>query len=145
MVKIKTNRGIKMATTYKIFISHSWQHSGDLKKLQTLLENRGYFNVEFEEVTKDEPINSANAAYIKTRLKGKISNSDIVLAIAGIYASHSDWMEWELDTAQDELIPIVGIIPHGQERISKTVSDRSLADIKWNTESIVKAIREYTN
>ena len=40
-------------------------------------------------------------------------------------------------------IPIVGIIPRGQERISKVVFDNSIADIRWNTESIVQAIRNY--
>lgn len=132
-----------MAKTYHIFISHSWQNSDALEKLQKLLNDRGYFNVEFEEVTKDEPINSDNASYIKSRLTKKIENSDIILGLAGIYASHSDWMEWELDKAIEKKIPIVGVIPRGQERISKTVSSRSVADVRWNTESIVAAIRDY--
>lgn len=88
-----------MAKTYSIFISHSWDNSDDLEKLQNLLNERGYFNVEFKEVTKGEPINSDNADYIKQSLKNKINNSNIVLGLAGIYASHSDWMEWELDKA----------------------------------------------
>lgn len=91
-----------MAKTYSVFISHSWGHADDLKKLRNLLEERGYFHVEFNEASPDEPINSENSAYIKRRLKEKISNSDIVLGIAGMYASHSDWMEWELDTALEE-------------------------------------------
>ena len=76
-------------------------------------------------------------------MKEKISNSDIVLGIVGMYASHSDWMEWELDTALEEKVPIVGVIPLGQERISKVVTDRSVEDVHWNTESIVEAIRKW--
>ncbi|MCV6590294.1 MAG: TIR domain-containing protein [Marinobacterium sp.] len=132
-----------MAKTYNVFISHSWQNSDDLYKLRELLNNRGYFNVEFEEVSKDEPINSDNAYYIKRRLSEKIKKSNIVLGLAGIYASHSDWMEWELDKALENDIPIVGVIPRGQERISRTVSSRSIDDVRWNTESIVAAIRAY--
>lgn len=132
-----------MATTYRIFISHSWQHSDDLNNLRKLLNDRGYFNVEFEEVSKDEPINSKNAPYIKKRLSDKIGNSNIVLGLAGIYASHSEWIEWELDKAIALYIPIVGVIPWGQERISTTVSSRSIIDVHWNTESIVAAIREH--
>jgi hypothetical protein len=130
-----------MAKEYHIFISHSWSYSEDLENLRNLLRNRGYFNVEFEEAGADEPINSANAAYIKQRLKQKIKNSNIVLAIAGMYASYSEWMEWELDKALELDIPIVGIVPRGQERVSVTVSSRSKEDIRWNTESIVEAIR----
>lgn len=132
-----------MAKDYKIFVSHSWAHSDDLTALQNLLNSRGYFNVEFTEVSKDVPINSENATYVKSRLKSKIINSDIVLALAGVYASHSDWMIWELDTAVSNSIPIVGVIPRGQERISQEVYSRSKEDVRWNTESIVEAIRKH--
>lgn len=132
-----------MAKDYKIFVSHSWAHGDDLTALKNLLNGRGYFNVEFTEASKDVPINSENATYVKSRLKSKIINSDIVLALAGVYASHSDWMIWELDTAVSNSIPIVGVIPRGQERISQEVYNRSKEDVRWNTESIVEAIRKH--
>lgn len=132
-----------MVKEYSIFISHSWLHIGDLRGLRNLLEQRGYFNVQFKEATPDTPINSNNASYIKQQLKQKISNSNAVLGIAGIYASHSEWMTWELDTANELGIPIIGVIPRGQERISRIVSSRSKEDVRWNTESIVAAIRKW--
>lgn len=132
-----------MARNFKIFISHSWAHSDDLEDLQELLNERGYFNVEFLEASKQTPINSENAPYVKRVLKERIVNSNIVLGLAGIYASHSDWMVWEMETAQNNEIPIVGIIPKDQVRISKEVSTRSIIDVEWNIESIVSAIRAY--
>lgn len=132
-----------MAKPFKIFISHSWTYSEDLESLQRLLRERGYFNVEFLEASKKFPINSEYAPYIKRVLKERILDSNIVLALAGIYASHSDWMIWEMETAKANGIPIVGIIPRGQQRISSEVLTRSIADVKWNTESIVSAIRMY--
>ncbi|CEA16731.1 hypothetical protein ING2E5B_2001 [Fermentimonas caenicola] len=132
-----------MAKEFKIFISHSWAHSDDLEALQNLLNARGYFNVEFLEASKKVPINSENATYVKSVLRDRIRNSNIILALAGIYASHSEWMIWELETAQSYGIPIVGVIPRGQERISTEVYSRSKIDVRWNTESIVQAIRTY--
>lgn len=132
-----------MAKTYSVFISHSWGHVDDLKNLRRLLESRGYFHVEFEEASPAEPIDSNNSAYIRRRLRDKISNSDIVLGIAGMYASYSDWMRWELDTAIAEDVPIVGVTPWGQERISAVVSLRAKECVRWNTESIVEAIRKW--
>ncbi len=132
-----------MARTYSVFISHSWDHVDDLMNLRKLLEASGDFHVEFEEASPKEPINSDNSAYIRRRLKERISNSDIVLGIAGMYASYSDWMEWELDTAIAEEVPIVGVIPRGQKKISKVVTDRSVKDVHWNTKSIVEAIQEW--
>lgn len=132
-----------MAKDYKIFISHSWAHTNELEALQNLLNARGYFNVEFMEASKKVPINSQNAPYVKSVLKQKILNSNIILGLAGIYASHSEWMIWELETAKNNNIPIVGVIPRGRERISSEVYSRSLVDVKWNTESIIAAIRSY--
>lgn len=132
-----------MAKNYKVFISHSWSHIYDLKNLRNLLEERGYFNVEFEEATPDEPIDSENSEYIKRRLREKINNSNIVLGIAGMYASYSDWMQWELNIASKNDIPIVGVIPIGQERISTVVSSKAKEVVRWNTEKIVLAIRKW--
>ena len=133
-----------MIKEYHVFISHSWAHISDLENLRYLLQQKGYFNVEFEEVTPDYPINSQNADYIKRRLKQKISKSNIVLGIAGMYASYSEWMQWELDTAIDLGINIVGVIPRGQERISSVVRGKAEEIVRWNTDSIVTAIRKHT-
>lgn len=132
-----------MAKDYKIFISHCWRYPDDLRNLRNLLEERGYFNVRFQEASQDEPINSINAPYIKRVLKYRILDSDIVLGIAGMYASYSDWIAWELETAYNNSIPIIGVIPWGQERISATVTQYSKEDVRWNTESIVSAIRKH--
>ncbi len=130
-----------MAKEYKIFISHSWQYTDTLEALRNLLNARGYFRATYEESTKDKPINSESESYVKTRLTQKISGSDVILALAGVYASHSSWMQWELDKAIELEIPIIGVIPRGQDKISTIVSSRSIVDVRWNTESIVSAIR----
>lgn len=132
-----------MAKTYKIFISHSWSHVNDLKSLRNLLESRGYFNVEFTEFPPTDSINSMNTYYIRQRISERIAASDIVLGIARIYASYSDWMKWELDKAIEKGVPIIGVIPRGQERISAIVNDRADEIVHWNTESIVSAIRKH--
>ena len=114
-----------------------------MEALKKLINERGYFSATYEESTKDNPINSENESYVKTRLAKKIGDSDIILALAGVYASHSSWMEWELDKAIELGTPIVGVIPRGQERISSVVSSRSIVDARWNTESVVAAIRAH--
>ena len=45
--------------------------------------------------------------------------------------------------ALDEKIPIIGVAPWGQDRLSTVVTSKSVADVRWNTESIVAAIRNY--
>jgi hypothetical protein len=132
-----------MAKEYKICISHSWQYTDTLEALRNLINARGYFSATYEESTRDNPINSDDEGYVKRRLTQKIANSDVILALAGVYASHSSWMQWELDKAIELGIPVIGVIPRGQDRISSIVSTRSVVNIKWNTESIVSAIRAH--
>lgn len=132
-----------MARIYKIFISHSWTHVDDLKLLRNLLESRGYFNVEFTEFPPTDSIDSINTYYIRKRISERIEASDVVLGIAGVYASYSEWMRWELDKAIEKGIPVIGVIPRGQERISAIVKNRAIEIVHWNTESIVSAIRKH--
>lgn len=132
-----------MARTYKIFISHCWDYDDVLQHLKNLLDSRGYFPAEYTQVEKTHPINSGYASVIKTQITRRLEDSDIVLAIAGVYASYSDWMQWEMDKAKELGLNIVGVIPRGQERISTQVYSRSIVYVRWNTESIVDAIRQY--
>lgn len=130
-----------MLKVYKIFVSHSWDHVDDLMSLRRLLENRGYFNVEFEETPPHDPINSSNSDYIKSKIRNNIRNSDVVIGMAGVYASHSDWMRWELETAKSLNKPVLGVVPWGQVNVSAVVSNLADETVRWNTESIVDAIR----
>jgi len=130
-----------MAREFNVFISHSWSYHDDLLRLRNLLSTRGYFHVDFYEASYDTPINSINASYIKQALKKKITDSDIVLVIAGVYATHSEWIGWELETAYKNNVPIVGVVPFGAERMSTVVKDYADEIVRWNTESIVEAIR----
>lgn len=132
-----------MARDLNIFISHSWGSHDELLRLRNLLNARPYFRTEFSEVSKDIPINSVSADYIKRVLGEKIRGSSVLLAIAGIYASHSTWMEWEMDTAIRNGISVIGVIPHGASRVSQVVASRSVEQVRWNTESIVEAIRRH--
>lgn len=132
-----------MAKHYNIFISHSWQYTDTLESLRNLINKKPNFSASYEESTRENPINSANETYIKSRLSKKIGDSNVVLALAGIYASHSSWMTWELDKAIQLGVPIIGVIPRGQIRISSVVSTRSVVNVRWNTESIISAINNY--
>ena len=133
-----------MAKTYKLFISHRWEYDNLLQNLKDLLNERGYFSAEYYQIEKDSPINSENASVIKANITKRLKETDVVLAIAGVSASYSEWMQWEMDKALELGLKIVGVIPRGNERISQEVYKRSVEDVRWNTESVVEAIRKYS-
>lgn len=133
-----------MARNYNLYISHSWRKNNELARLRILLDNRPYFPVEFLEASPDNPINSQNESYIRQRLSKKISSADVLLVMAGVYATTSEWIRFELEEAYDLGVPIIGVIPWGQTNISTTVRTYAKDIVGWNTESIVKSIRNYT-
>lgn len=133
-----------MAKTYSLFISHSWDHDDTLQSLKNLLNGRGYFSAVYMQVEKDCPINSEKAAVVKANITKRLQESDVLLAIAGVFASHSEWMQWEMNKAKELGLNVIGVIPRGQEHISKEVCNRSVKDVRWNADSIVEAIREYS-
>ena len=133
-----------MAKTYKLFISHRWEYDNLLQNLKNLLNERGYFYAEYYQIEKDCPINSENASVIKANITKRLKESDVVLAIAGVSASYSEWMQWEMDKALELGLKIVGVIPRGNVYISQEVSKRSVEDVRWNTESVVNAIRKHS-
>ncbi len=133
-----------MAKTYKLFISHSWDHDGVLQDLKNLLNSRGYFPVEYTQIEKTCPIESDNVGVIKSDITKQLKESDVVLAISGVYASHREWMQWEMDKVKDLGLNVIGVIPRGQEHVSHEVFNRSAVDVHWDVDSIVEAIRKYS-
>ena len=131
-----------MVKTYKVFISHSWDYVDDLMNLRRLLNNRPYFNAIYEEVPPHESINSTNASYIKSKIRQRLEESDVVIGMARVYGSYSEWMQWEIETAKTIGKPIIAVIPWGQERVSSIIAGQANKIVRWNTESIVSAIRE---
>lgn len=133
-----------MAKEYKLFISHSWDHDDVLQDLKNLIDSRGYFPATYTQIEKDCPIDSDKAWVIKANITKRLQESDVVLAIAGVYASYSAWMQWEMDKAKELGLKVIGVIPRGQEHISHEVFNRSAVDVHWNADSIVDAIRNYS-
>lgn len=132
-----------MAKEYKLFISHSWDHDDVLQDLKNLIDSRGYFPATYTQIEKDCPVDSDKAWVIKANITKRLQESDVLLAIAGVYASYSEWMQWEMDQAKELGLKVIGVIPRGQEHISHDVFNRSAIDVHWNADSIVDAIRKY--
>jgi len=68
----------------------------------------------------------------------------LLIAVTGLLINvySVKYMEWELEKAVKLGIPIVGVVPSGQERLSTVVTSKSVKDVRWNIDSIVQAIRD---
>lgn len=134
-----------MATTYNLFISHSWAYSDAYEKLISLLDNRGYFPYKDFSVPKSDPIHTNGTdKQLYDAIYNKIYLCNSVIIMAGVYSSYSKWIDKEIQIAKKGFTvpkPIIAIEPWGSERTSKIVTDNADIVVGWNTESVVNAIR----
>jgi hypothetical protein len=135
-----------MLSTYNLFISHSWSYSDMYIQLIKKLRERPYFNFKDFSVPKDDPIftNGTNQQLYDAFYR-QMNSTHIVIVLAGVWASYSKSITTEIDIAKRAFSfpkPILAIEPWGAERTSKYVKDNADLIVKWQTESIVEAIRK---
>lgn len=128
--------------TYHLFISHSWTYSDAYDKLLNLLDEANNFDYKNYSVPKDDPIHDAdNTKELKEAIREQMKHASCVLILAGVYATYSKWINIEIDLANEMGKKIIAVEPWGAERTSKVVKDNADHIVKWNTSSIVNAIK----
>ncbi len=134
-----------MAKIYNLFISHSWSYGDAYEKLIALLKARPYFDFRDYSVPKDDPIHNApNSQALYDAIKRQMAPCNLVLVMAGVYATYSTWIQKEVRIAKTEFQipkPVIAIKPWAQTNISQFVRENADEIVGWNTDSVVEAIR----
>ena len=133
---------------YNLFISHSWNYSDAYEKLVDLLDNHPYFSYRNYSVPRQEALIIRGSNY-RAQLKSKIRNQmyfcNVIIILSGVYASYSNSIQLEIEVAQELVKPIIAIAPWGADKTSSVVNEAADTIVRWNTSSIVDAIRAYSN
>ena len=128
---------------YNIFISHSWSYNSQYIGLRNLLNSAPNFTYRDYSVPKDDPIHNAKYDYqLKAAIRNKMQHASCVLILAGVYSTYSKWINIEIELAQEMGKKIIAIEPWGAEKTSITVKSNANKIVKWQTSSIVNAIKE---
>ena len=132
--------------TYNLFISHSWNYSDQYGRLVKLLRGRGYFAFRDYSVPPDDPIRRAGTdAQLRQAIRDQMAPCHVVLILAGVYATYSKWINIEIALALEGFArpkPIIALRPRGSVRISEPVRLAADRIVSWNTESVVRTIRD---
>ena len=129
--------------SYHLFISHSWIHSDQYNNLVNLLNQAKNFHYHNYSISKDDPVHSRSDKELSNAIHDQMQPCGIVIVLAGVYAEYSKWIDKEIKIAKSGFSkpkPILAIRPWTNE-ISPAVRDNADQVVKWNTESIVAAIR----
>lgn len=135
-----------MGKNHNLFISHSWAYSDAYEKLTQLLDKDSNFSYRDYSVPKNDPIHNAKTDQeLYEAIKNQVSQSHVVIILAGVYSTYSKWINKEITIAKKEFNnpkPIIAVEPWGSERTSKTVKDNADIIVKWNSKSLIAAIKE---
>jgi len=127
---------------YDLFISHSWKHNSDYDNLIELLDDKNHFSYRNYSVTEKEKVEGKSDRALKRHIKNKqIKPASVVIVIAGMYSTYSDWIGKEVRIAEELDKPILSVKPWGAERTSY-IEGKADATAGWNKNSIVREVRD---
>jgi len=108
-----------------------------------LLDDANYFEYRNYSVPEEDAIDANIDEELEEALReGQIKPASVVVVLAGLYSSYSDWIGREIRVAEDENKPILGVEPWGSDSTSNYVERHADQMAGWNTDSIVEAIRD---
>jgi hypothetical protein len=132
--------------TYSLFVSHAWRYSDEYRRFVALLKQQGFswknLSVPQTDPIAPNPALKRSIRRLMRELEARISESDCLLVLSGMYCAHSDWIQSEIEAAQDHGKPIIAVVPFGQERVPQEVQNAADDNIVgWRAEKIVEAVR----
>lgn len=126
----------------RLFISHSWSYNERYNSMVSLLNNRPYFEWVNYSVPETKAFGAMAQSAMKEELRQQIRPVNCVIIIGGMWTSHSDWIQFEMDFAQSIGKPILGVRPRGAKIMPSAVIEKADKVVYWTADSIVAGIRE---
>ena len=90
-----------------------------------------------------KPLDVRGKWELEKKLRDRTALCHCIVVLSGMYVTHSEWIDYETDTAVALGKPIIGVKPWGQERVPKKVQDNACVMVDWNGDSVVSAVRRY--
>jgi predicted DNA-binding transcriptional regulator AlpA len=58
-----------------------------------------------------------------------------------MYAAHSGWIQSEIEAAKEFSIPIIAVLPRGNERFPEAATHAAVEQVAWYRSSIIGAVQ----
>lgn len=129
--------------TYRVFISHAWDYSDDYLRIVKMLNDAPLFHWANHSVPRHDPLLVTSDAALERKLRDQMRLAQIVVILSGMYVNHRKWIQKEIDMATTMGKPIVAVVPWGAERTPLVLQYVARDMVRWNTGSIVTAIRRH--
>lgn len=129
--------------TRNLFISHAWSYSPHYVTIVKWFDEERNFSWSNCSVAKDDAFPDKTKKGLKSCLTRQIKPSQGIIILAGMWAAHREWIEYEIDEALRLNKTIIGVKPWGRERIPTIVQDATDIIVNWRSSSVIKAVRNH--
>lgn len=129
---------------YNIFISHAWDYNDEYERVVEFLNEFESLDWQDHSVPLSDPLDTVNDPHLRARLRDQIRTTSVVLVLAGMYSAHREWIQTEIELAQEFDKPIIGIRPYGSQQTANVVEQAATEMVGWRQQSIVGAIVDHT-
>lgn len=130
-----------MFLSYNLFISHSWDYAQQYNTLISWLDASSLYYKNYS-ISIEKSFDDMSNRKLKEKLTEQIRHASVVIIIGGMYAAYSDWIDYEIDEAVRMGKKIIGIYPWGQDRMPTKIQQHADKIIRWQSDSLIQAIRE---
>jgi MTH538 TIR-like domain (DUF1863) len=103
--------------TRTLFISHAWADDKNYEKIVEWLNAEPNFSWKNCSVTNYDSLPDKTSKGLSAGMTRQISPAQGVIILAGMYASQSAWIDYELSEAVRMDKIIIGVTPWGHERV----------------------------
>ncbi len=128
---------------YKIFVSHSWTYDEHYERIVEFLDEVPSLDWQNHSVPSTDPLPATNDEALKRELRDQIRPASVVVVSAGMYGAYSKWISIELDLAEEFDKPVIGIVPHGQERVPAKIQESATVQVGWRQASLIDALADH--
>lgn len=129
---------------YRLFLSHAWRYSEGYERIVRFINEANNFTWSNYSVPEAKAFENLSKSQLEEKLREQIRPTQCVVILAGMYVAHSGWIQFEIDFAKSLNKPIIGVVPWAAERTPVAVSNAAVEMVRWNSASIVSAIRTHT-
>lgn len=125
----------------RVFLSFAEEDIPQVRGLRLLKDNPN-FELDFYDESVGEPIDSRNANYIERVIREKIRRCSVTICLIGKTTYNSKWVEWELETSEQEGNKIIVMALKGinEAILPKFVKERKLTFHAWDPELLSRLI-----
>ncbi len=125
----------------RIYVTHNFEETDDYLRVFEFLESVERFF--YLNTSKPENIpKSGGVEGVKAELIAQIRESEAVIVLASLYAEQRDMISFQIDVAEANTKPLIGIRPFGgMLETPADMVERVHEHVEWNERDIVDAIK----